>query len=94
MATCKVCGGLVEPYSCSRARCALCASLNLKRHGVPAPSGVCPYCGRWVLKLTKDHIVPKSRGGKTVPENIIWVCMDCNFSKADMLLYEWLNKTV
>lgn len=67
----------------------MCTSLNLKRPGIPPPFGHCAYCGAWAAKLTKDHIIPKSRGGKTVPENIAWVCRDCNRDKADLLLSEW-----
>jgi 5-methylcytosine-specific restriction endonuclease McrA len=33
--------------------------------------------------LTLDHIMPASRGGKTVPENLVTSCKPCNQRKAD-----------
>jgi 5-methylcytosine-specific restriction endonuclease McrA len=43
----------------------------------------CQYCGRKVATedLTYDHVLPKSRGGKTVWENIVSCCMECNRKK-------------
>lgn len=45
----------------------------------------CQYCGakgRGVT-LTFDHVVPKSRGGRTEWENIVMACQQCNAAKAD-----------
>ncbi|MEJ2723915.1 MAG: HNH endonuclease [Deltaproteobacteria bacterium] len=43
----------------------------------------CQYCGgRFPVEdLTYDHIMPKSRGGKTKWENIVTCCVDCNRQK-------------
>jgi len=43
----------------------------------------CQYCGgRFAAEdLTYDHIIPKSRGGKTKWENIVTCCVDCNRRK-------------
>jgi 5-methylcytosine-specific restriction endonuclease McrA len=43
----------------------------------------CQYCGgRFAAEdLTYDHIIPKSRGGKTKWENIVTCCVDCNRQK-------------
>jgi 5-methylcytosine-specific restriction endonuclease McrA len=43
----------------------------------------CQYCGgRFQTEdLTYDHILPKSRGGKTAWENIVTCCMECNRKK-------------
>lgn len=45
----------------------------------------CAYCkGRFTDKdLTLDHIIPKSRGGTSSPENLITSCLSCNQRKAD-----------
>ena len=43
----------------------------------------CAYCGRGDLVLTIDHIVPKSRGGEDVWENLAAACLPCNNKKGD-----------
>ena len=46
---------------------------------------VCQYCGdRYSLsELTMDHIMPKSRGGPKLWENIVAACKNCNGRKED-----------
>jgi hypothetical protein len=41
---------------------------------------VCVWCGRapWRTDLTAEHIVPRSRGGRTSPENLTVACRACN----------------
>lgn len=48
----------------------------------------CQYCGRLPAKdeLTIDHVVPRSRGGKTTWENVVLACMKCNTRKGNKLL--------
>ena len=41
----------------------------------------CAYCGAENVKLTIDHILPKSRGGKTDFENCVSCCKPCNNNK-------------
>ncbi len=48
----------------------------------------CGYCGSSTSKLTLDHIVPRSRGGKSVWENVVASCAPCNRRKGDRLLDE------
>lgn len=45
----------------------------------------CQYCGRrgTAFDLTLDHILPKSRGGRTVAENLVTSCRECNNRKSD-----------
>ena len=45
----------------------------------------CQYCGvkKKIGELTYDHILPRSRGGKTTWLNIATCCQDCNRRKAD-----------
>ncbi len=46
---------------------------------------ICQYCGNKFpeIELTLDHVMPKSRGGKTSWENIVTSCHACNNKKAD-----------
>jgi 5-methylcytosine-specific restriction endonuclease McrA len=43
----------------------------------------CQYCGvrRPARELNYDHVVPRVQGGKTVWENIVTSCYDCNHKK-------------
>lgn len=41
----------------------------------------CAYCGRKVKRLTKDHIVPLSKGGTHTVNNIVPACKSCNLRK-------------
>jgi len=46
----------------------------------------CQYCGaggRNVV-LTFDHVLPRSRGGRTEWENIVMACQACNARKANL----------
>ncbi len=45
----------------------------------------CQYCGKKekIADLTYDHVLPKSRGGKTKWNNIVTCCYDCNSKKRD-----------
>jgi 5-methylcytosine-specific restriction endonuclease McrA len=50
----------------------------------------CQYCGARPPReeMTIDHVVPRSRGGKTVWENVVLACSRCNTRKGDELLGE------
>ncbi|MER3603691.1 MAG: HNH endonuclease [Thermus sp.] len=41
----------------------------------------CQYCGRQGGELTVDHILPKSRGGRSTWENLVTACRACNLKK-------------
>ena len=45
-------------------------------------SFTCQYCGTETRKLTLDHIMPRSRGGSHVWENVVSACISCNHRKA------------
>ena len=47
--------------------------------------GICPKCGKHyaIEEMEGDHIVPWSKGGKTVPENLQMLCRRCNGLKSD-----------
>ena len=40
--------------------------------------------------LTLDHVVPTSRGGGNVKENVLPLCFSCNQSKSDRTMEEWI----
>ena len=48
---------------------------------------VCQYCGEGLPAhdLTFDHIVPRSRGGRTVWRNVVTACGTCNLAKGNRL---------
>ena len=41
----------------------------------------CAYCGCRQKRLTIDHVIPKSKGGKSTFENTVASCKTCNNSK-------------
>jgi 5-methylcytosine-specific restriction endonuclease McrA len=45
----------------------------------------CQYCSRrpGALDLTIDHVIPRSRGGKTSWDNCVLACVECNKRKAN-----------
>ncbi len=43
-------------------------------------SGSCFRCGKTPARGV-DHIVPKARGGRNVPENLQPSCLSCNLAK-------------
>jgi 5-methylcytosine-specific restriction endonuclease McrA len=45
----------------------------------------CQYCGREATSLTVDHVIPRSRGGESVWENIVASCAPCNRKKGNRL---------
>ena len=47
----------------------------------------CQYCGS-LDDLTFDHLVPRSRGGRTTWENVVTACSPCNLLKGGRLQHE------
>ena len=48
----------------------------------------CVLCGRSAqdgVKLHVDHIVPISKGGKTIPDNLRTLCEQCNVGKGSKI---------
>ena len=45
----------------------------------------CVYCGTTGGRLTLDHVVPRSRGGDSVWENVVTSCAPCNLRKGNRL---------
>lgn len=58
---------------------------------------LCSYCGRRLSYFggrsdskTRDHIVPLSKGGEDLAENLIASCKECHVLKGDYLNYSLL----
>lgn len=57
--------------------------MNLSKHNIFKRDGfACMYCGS-DNKLTLDHVMPKSRGGKNTWLNLVACCSKCNNRKDD-----------
>ena len=50
----------------------------------------CQYCGDHYVapELTFDHVVPRSRGGRTTWINVVTACQGCNLLKGNRLPHE------
>jgi 5-methylcytosine-specific restriction endonuclease McrA len=58
--------------------------IRFSRHNIFARDDhTCQYCGVRLPRreLNLDHVVPRSRGGKTNWENVVTSCVECNFKK-------------
>lgn len=63
------------------------ASIPLSRAALSARDHkTCQYCFKH--GDTIDHVIPRSRGGKHVWENVVLACKRCNAQKDDRLLSE------
>src|SRR2546428_5841349 len=48
----------------------------------------CVYCGISGGRLTLDHVIPRSKGGESVWENVVTACAPCNLRKGNRTLEE------
>lgn len=50
----------------------------------------CQFCGTHFSRpdLNLDHVIPRSKGGKTTWENVVTSCIDCNRKKGGQLPVE------
>lgn len=56
-------------------------------------NGHCHYCGK-EAKLTLDHVIPLSKGGKHSKDNVVAACRRCNSSKGARTPEEWAGTAV
>ncbi len=58
----------------------------MSRHNIfKRDGGLCQYCGT-NRDLTLDHVVPRSKGGKSTWTNLVTACKKCNSKKSDFSL--------
>ena len=60
------------------------AKVRFSRHNIYArDNNTCQYCGRQLprAELNLDHVIPRSRGGRTTWDNVVCCCVDCNVAK-------------
>lgn len=60
--------------------------------------GICAYCFNEMTfdnnrpnTVTRDHVIPRSKGGPSSMFNLIGVCATCNQLKSDKPLLEFLT---
>ena len=54
----------------------------------------CAYCGKGVedgAQLALDHVIPVSQGGDNHATNLITCCTDCNSSRGDRDVIEFIH---
>lgn len=49
----------------------------------------CRFCGQY--GDTIDHMLPRAKGGHTTPDNCVCACSECNQSKADKDIDEFIS---
>ena len=55
-----------------------------RRNVLLRDGNVCVYCGgSGGQKLTIDHVIPRSRGGRSTWDNVVAACATCNRRKGD-----------
>lgn len=73
-----------DPYKHSRVILSNRTLFGRDRH-------ICAYCGEYFENfrdLSRDHIIPKSKGGVNVWENCVTACKSCNAKKGNKTLKE------
>ena len=54
--------------------------------------GMCYWCSKPIdLNATIDHLIPRSRGGTDVNENLALCCRSCNAAKSNMTPEEFVR---
>lgn len=63
---------------------------DLRRKICKRDNYTCQNCGKYMpdgVGLHIDHIIPISKGGKTIESNLQVLCSKCNLSKSNKILY-------
>jgi len=54
-----------------------------KKNVIVRDRSICQFCGTIERKMTVDHVIPSSRGGKSTFDNCVCSCKSCNNRKGD-----------
>lgn len=62
----------------------------------------CHWCGRRLndkprsgTRRTRDHLIPRSRGGKGLLNNVVTACAECNLKRGNSMTwrpYQWRRR--
>jgi 5-methylcytosine-specific restriction endonuclease McrA len=53
----------------------------------------CPYCGKGIGDDPHcDHIYPVSKGGLSTPQNMVYICSECNLKKTNLTFTQFIKK--
>lgn len=55
---------------------------------------ICCYCNRKFnnkVKISKEHIIPRSKGGTNDKINLIYACIECNQLRQNMSFKDFRN---
>ncbi|WP_123042377.1 HNH endonuclease [Cohnella candidum] len=67
----------------------LFSNKDFRRYILTRDKHTCHYCGQY--GDTIDHLLPRAKGGHTTPDNCVCACNECNQSKADRDLEEFVG---
>jgi len=62
---------------------------RLRKQAKKRDGAICQYCNEPAPDGEVDHIIPLSKGGLDVLDNLVWSCRSCNNSKGNKTLEEW-----
>jgi hypothetical protein len=65
---------------------------NKQWTGLQAAWGGCAYCGATDKPLQRDCVLPVSRGGRYMLDNVVPACPSCNTSKWNNEVTGWLRR--
>lgn len=57
---------------------------------IASVDNACEYCGS-NENLSWDHLIPQSKGGPDIVDNLVLCCRSCNSSKGCKGLFEWFG---
>lgn len=76
----------LQKYHCTNQRKLM--TRELRTQIMERDNYTCQFCGKYMpdgVGLQIDHIVPVSKGGKTIPSNLQVLCSKCNGKKHDKM---------